>query len=377
MKRGYNIILLLCFVAGIGCRKPYDPPAIASPAGYLVVEGVINAGADSTIIKLSHTVNISSTITANPVSGAIVSVQSDQNVSFPLTDAGGGNYVSPGLNLNPAHKYRLNIKTPDGKTYQSDAEPVMLTPPIDSIGYNIISVPDTGVQIYANLHNADSGTPYYRFDYTENWEFYSKYSTLYIGNGSAIVLRTPDQLDTYCYTSDVSSDIVLASSAKLQHNVLYQSPIVSIASTSEKIEDRYSILLRAYALTADAYNFWVELKQNTEQLGSIFDAQPSQAPSNIHCLSNPSEPVAGYVSVCTVSSKRAFIYNSNLPAWVPTYPYQCALDTVGRQGPGFLFPQPNDFIPLTSNLGGGTRYTSDVCADCTVRGTKTPPPFWK
>ena len=46
-----------------------------------------------------------------------------------------------------------------------------------------------------------------------------------------------------------------------------------------------------YALTRDQFNYWANLKKTTEYLGTIFDAQPSQLNNNIHCLSNPSEPV--------------------------------------------------------------------------------------
>src|ERR1700760_3967782 len=94
-----NYISLLLVVLTYACKKPYDPPAINVQTGYLVVEGTINTGADSTIIKLSHTVHVSDSVTANPVSGATVVVQSDQNTNYPLIDAGNGSYVSPGLNL--------------------------------------------------------------------------------------------------------------------------------------------------------------------------------------------------------------------------------------------------------------------------------------
>ena len=372
--KSFAFILFLT-IAAMGCKKPYNPPALKGNGGYLVVEGVVNAGPDSTTIKLSRTVNVSSAVTANPVSQAVVAVESDQNISYPLTETTGGNYVSPGLNLDVSRTYRLKVKTSNNEQYASDFEPVSVTPPIDSIGFNVITVPDTGIQIYVNTHDQTNTVHYFRWDYSEAWEFYTKYTTPYISNGfNAIVLRQPNQFDTYCFTNDVSSDIVLGSSAKLQKDVIYQSPVTFIPSTSEKIEDEYSILLKEYALTADAYNFWISLKQNTEQLGSIFDAQPSQITGNIHCTTNPSEPVIGYISVSTVSSKRVFIYSSQLPSWVPAYPYYCEIDSTGRQGPAFLYPLPNAFLPMSAN---GVTYTSDVCADCTVRGTKTPPPFWK
>jgi hypothetical protein len=296
----------------MGCKKPYNPPAITGNGSYLVVEGVINSGTDSTFIKLSRTVNISSNVTTNPVLNAAVAVESDQNISFPLTETTNGNYISAGLTLDNTRTYRLSIKTSNNEQYYSDFVPVNITPPIDSVGFDIVTVPITGIQVYANTHDASNTAKYYRWDYDEAWEFYAKYYSGYISNGTAIVPRTEDQAITFCYTNDVSSDIVLGSSAKLKQDVIYQTPIVFIASTSEKIEDEYSILLRQYSLTADAYNFWVNLKKNTEQLGSIFDAQPSQVPGNIHCITNLSEPVIGYVSVCTVATKRVFISNRQL-----------------------------------------------------------------
>jgi hypothetical protein len=381
MKREHYLLFLL--ITAMGCRKPYNPPAIAIPNGYLVVEGVINSGSDSTFIKLSHTVNISSKVTTNPVLGAVLTVESDKNVIFPLTETTNGYYVSPGLNLDISGQYRLRIKTPDNKQYLSDLVPVKVTPPIDSIGYNIVSLPDTGIQIYANTHDPNNNTHYYRWDYNEDWEFRSKYISNFISTGSALVERTPDQYVSICYTNDVSSDIVLGSSAKLSKDVIYQNPVIFISSKSEKLETRYRAVVREYALTGDAYNFWVSLKKNTEQLGSIFDAQPSQLKGNIHCISNPSESVIGYLSICTVSAKTEFIYNYKLPSWVAAYPYSCNVDTAYIPYSNYrnLILFPDEYL-ATEPIGpiinpSGYFWTSRECADCTLRGSKIPPAFWR
>jgi hypothetical protein len=368
-----KVAYLVVFMTSVmSCRKPYNPPAVANPPAYIVVAGVINPGADSTTLQLSRTVNISSNVTTNPVAGAIVSVESDQNVVFPLTEAGNGNYVSPGLNLNVTRQYRLSIKTSNNEQYYSDFVPVTITPPIDSIGFDILNGPLTGIQIYLNTHDPANNTHYYRWDYAENWQFSAKYASGYIADASgAVTPRLPSENISLCYASDMSSDIVLASSAKLQQDVIYQTPIVFIPSTSERLEDEYTIFIRQYALTADAYTFWTNLKKNTEQLGSIFDAQPSQINGNIHCITNPLEPVIGYVSVSTVPSKRVFIYNYNLPAWVATYPYECTEDTVPYLG---LVPTT---MRGTQVAPKGYYWTSVDCADCTIRGTVTPPPYWR
>src|ERR1700735_1867551 len=98
MKKGMGAIFLLPLI--IGCKKTYNPPAISAPESYLVVEGVINAGADSTIIKLSRTVNLSAATTANPETGAVVAVEGNDNTNYPLSETSPGNYTVAGLNLN-------------------------------------------------------------------------------------------------------------------------------------------------------------------------------------------------------------------------------------------------------------------------------------
>ena len=389
MKKGAYLGLTIIIMT-IGCKKPYNPPAITAPGSYLVVEGIINAGADSTFIKLSRTVNLSAATTVNPETGATVAVEGNDNNSYPLTETSTGNYAVAALNLNNAIQYRLSIKTANNQQYLSDFVPIQITPPIDSIGFTVQA---SGIQVYVNTHDPNNNTHYYRWDYSESWQFHALYESEYITNGQAIVPRTISQYNYSCFGHDTSSSITLGSSARLKQDVIYQAPIIEIPSTSEKIETKYSILLRQYALTGDAYNFWTNLKKNTEQLGSIFDAQPSNINGNIHNVTNPSEAVIGYISACTTQSKRVFITSGQLPhSFNPAYPYSCKLDSNYYSQPlsGInqvlqnLIPIGSPAIPVSAFFGTppapspiGFMSSSIECVDCTIRGTMVQPPFWK
>jgi hypothetical protein len=359
------------------CKKPYNPVIVASNTNYLVVEGVINSGQDSTIIHLSRTTNISDTTKVNPELGAQVTVESDQNTTYPIHELGKGVYASPSLNLDAAHKYHLHIKTTDGKEYLSDPEAVKPTPPIDSVGF---SFQGNGIQLYVNTHDPNNNTHYYRWDYTETWSFHARYPSPLITNGTDLVSRTPEQEVYSCFGNQVSSTVLLGSSAKLSRDFIYQSPLTQVASTSEKLETKYSILVKQYALTSDAYNFYTNLKKNTEQLGSIFAAQPSELTGNIHCVTNPAEPVVGYISVTNVQQKRIFISNSQLPDnWLAVYPYDCEVDTVGLLD---LLPLGSTELAIGAATGPtgnfiGYLATDSECADCTIRGTNKQPAFWQ
>ena len=387
-SRGYIYLLLASVFLTVRCKKPYATPAISANNNYLVAEGVINAGSDSTIIKLNRTIKLSDNLNHTPELGARVTVEGDQGTVYQLVEFGNGVYASAGLNLDSSHKYHLHVITAAGTEYLSDYEAVKVTPPIDSVGYKVQAA---GLQLYVNSHDPNNKTLYYRWDYQETWNFHARYQAVFITDGKELKYRTPDQQIYTCFGNHESSTIILASTAKLTQDVIYQNPLLQIDSTSEKLETKYSILVREYALTSEAYNFWQNLKKNTEQLGSIFDAFPSEVPGNIHCVTNPSEPVIGYISVGTVQQKRIFISETQLPqTWIPIYPYKCELDSLLYCHGGT--PCQNDvalfLIPLgtkefaisaiSNKLGNAIGYlgTDSQCADCTIRGTTKRPAFW-
>lgn len=390
-------ILILIAVIFTGCKKAYNPPAISSDNSYLVVEGVINSGGDSTIIKLSRTVKLSATIAINPEQNAQLVVQSDQNVSYYLTETTKGYYVSSGLNLNSNSKYRLIIKTQNGEQYVSDYVPVLNSPPIDSVTY---TVQNNGVSILVNTHDPNNKTRYYRWDYNETWRFHSDFDSYFKSNGDTVLFRdfATDQIYT-CWHTDTSSSIILNNSARLVNDIISSSPVGFIPSTSEKIVNEYCITLKQYALTSEAYSFWQNLQKNTEQLGSIFDAQPSQLSGNIHCTNNPALQVIGYVSVGTFSSQRKFIFNRNLPAWLPPktndscYEQACLYQFYAK---GADIPQNQVDQFINYNKGAinpliptrviqppgapkpiGYFASTPLCVDCSLRGSRIQPSYWR
>jgi hypothetical protein len=407
MSRG-TYLLLIVITAIVSCKKPYNPPATSAPNNFLVVEGVINSGADSTFIKLHRTVNLDSNVTGKPELNAAVAVEGDQNTSYPLTAVGNGVYACAGLNLDNAHQYRLSIKTANNEQYLSAYIPVLNSPPIDSISYDTkgaLTVP--GLNIYVDTHDPTGKVLYYRWEYQETWIFHSNYPSGFYSNGDTVLLRnqTTDNI-TNCWGNDTSSSITLGSAAKLSEDIIAHMPLTSIVSTSEKVEDSYSILVKQYALTPDAYNFYTNLKKNTEDLGSIFDAQPSQINGNITCVTNPAEPVIGYISAGSTTSKRLFVFSQQLPKWVtipfytncklefdwtPPKPEICCYYDAPNTGENevndfinyLISGNPNPYIPVSTLLEFGDHgpiigYTATTrpCADCTLRGTNKKPGFW-
>jgi hypothetical protein len=394
-----GIIILGAFALTAGCKKPYYPDVIAAPNSYLVVEGMINSGTDSTIIKLNRTVKLSQGTNINPELKAILNVEGDDNSTYALIEKPNGIYIYPGLNLNAAHKYRLRIRTNNGKEYASDFEPVLNTPAIDSLSYHIQS---DGVSVNVNTHDPKNATRYYRWEYDETWVYTARYQSFFKSNGDTVLYRDLLNDNVYtCWRTELATTIVLGSSAKLSQDVISDNPITFISRHSDKIRSKVSILVRQYGLSKEAYNFWVNLQKNSQQLGSIFDAQPSQINGNIHSTTNTSEPVIGYVSVGTYTSKRFFIDEHNLPPWIDILP-----NPEGCPVHSYSFVYTDPLSGLTVNqvdqhinynkaifqieiptegfynkithekLGYLASYPE--CIDCTLaHGTNKQPDFWK
>ncbi len=373
-------ILFILVVFSAACKEAYDPPVISTNQAYLVVEGFINSGTDSTVFTLSHTFKLSDTARATPELKAHVSVEGNDNSVHPLGEMGNGNYGAA-LSLNAALQYRLHILTSAGKEYRSDFVPLRTSPPIDSIGWKLT---DQGLQIYTNTHDPQNASTYYRWSYQETWEFNAIYHSdyEYLPVQDSIIPRAVDSFYT-CWKGDLSNTILLGSTAKLAQDLIYQAPMLTIPSNSWEISVEYSILVKQYVLTPDAYNFWLNLQRNTEQIGSIFSPQPSETKGNIHAVADSSEEVIGYVSAGTLSQKRVFIRHDDIPGWAEeSYQNNCTLISIpdNKDSLKFYLNGPNAFIPVAVSPGMAMPPRYDVsysyCVDCTQVGSNVKPSFW-
>lgn len=373
LKNKGTYLLLLLSIAG--CKEPFNPPPIVAKNHFLVVEGTINDGGPTTIM-LSRTRNLTDTGLSIPINGvsspifelnATVDVEDDHGDRYSLPELGVGQYGGVTLPLNDQYLYRLHIKTSNGEEYLSAFVPVLQTPPIDSISWK---VNNSGATIYINTHNDQSTIGYYRWEYKETWEFHVYYQSIYQYDASSQTLIPRTDEVYYCWQSDNSTDILVGSTANLEHDIISSQYLTSIPYHDEKMSVLYSILVKQYAMTQPEYNFWYNTKKNTEELGSLFDPQPSNATGNIHCVTDPKELVIGYVGAGNMTEKRIFIYNSALPSdWNDVW-QDCPLIDVSPDSIGYWYGVVGD-IPLDTKHGAYPQ-----CADCTTRGTNVKPAFW-
>lgn len=375
MKNSFLMLLLLL----AGCKQVYEPPAIKAANHYLLVDGVINTLPDSkTTILLSKTRNLTDTFQTSPELSAAIQIEAQGGTTYSLQEGPSGTYSIDHLTLNAAQLYRLKIRTVDGEIYLSDFVSVKQTPTIDSLTW----VQNNGVAIYVSTHDPLNKARYYRWDFIETWQ-YSSFLRANFGLGiSNGLIFIKDQITqtSDCWMSGPSTEISLANSVRSTQDVIDRFQIAVIPNNSEKMGIRYSVLVKQYALTEDAYAYWEILQTNTQQLGTLFDAQPGQLKSNLHNISNPEEPVIGYVSACAVQEKRLFITHLDLINWDGSPPPEaCQAMTIGQNPSNFLIWNYPDttFQPWYFVTPDGLMIAKKDCLDCTRRGGKNQKPsFW-
>lgn len=378
-KFGIGLILgaaLLCE----RCKDPYVSPYKAPATGYLVVEGYISGNSISQF-TLTRSIPLPGDSTLPTEDGATVQIEASDNSVYPLTGQGNGLYSSiDTLALNPQLEYRLAIQMASGEKYQSNFVAYKPTPPIDSI--NWIQGGDNSIEIYVNTHDPANNTRYYQWNFDQTYEYHSaEESGEYWDKDTtppAVVARLPQNQVFRCWQSASSTNILIDNTTKLSADVVYRQPVKYIPPDDVQTSVLYSILVRQYALTSDGYNFLSLMQQNTESLGSIFDAQPSQITGNIHSLTNPAEQVIGYVSAGTVQSERIFIRRFQI---VSRFSYSCPLpdtlfsDSQLPQNYGSGLYTPIQFGELHNQKGWVSNYTD--CLVCTTHGgTNQEPSYW-
>jgi hypothetical protein len=80
MKHSWQTICAFCLIIllSYSCREVYEPPAVKSENNFLVVDGTIVNGDDSTVIKLSRSRNLADSGPSKPELGQVAIVGGHQ-----------------------------------------------------------------------------------------------------------------------------------------------------------------------------------------------------------------------------------------------------------------------------------------------------------
>lgn len=354
----------------------------------LVIQGYILRGTDS-YAYISYTVPFNDTDMSDYVSDAKVSIVSQDGFE---TDSGvydGENqrYVIDTYELPENTLYALRVII-DGETYQSDFQPLQSSPEIDNVIYK---ERDTGVSIHVSTHDADTCSRYYMWSYEEDWEFHAEYNILNMGpfpiyNKDIYKLENSHENPYYyCWGHNTSKNIHIYSTLELKENMVRDVELLRIPVDDIRISYIYSILVKQWKLSKEAYDYFRTMEMYTENTGGLFAPMPAEILGNVKCLSNSDRRVKGYVLASQTTTKRIFIYKSDFKQITSEYS-GCKLETppvpphIGWTISWESLMKNEGYVIYTKygEIDAESVLYSNYCVDCrAVDGaTKKRPDFW-
>jgi hypothetical protein len=320
---------------------------------------------------------LSINITNPPETEANVSVENDKGNTFSLNETDKGVYEADHLTLDPSSEYRLKIQTKTGTSYSSEYVELRQSPSLDSVSW---SPEATGTRFYVSGHDPSNKTTYYRYLFTETWEynvtFFSYFKKI---EGLPVLRDLGNNEQVYsCWTTSLNTEILTASTKGLARDQVSMLPINFIKKKSRQLSHIYSMLVQQRSISQDEYEYWGLIKKTTENLGGLFDPLPSEVTGNIHNDGDASERVLGYFSGGFVQEKRIFVRNTDLPPdlmGVEPWDFVCEMKEIPYNQPELagtnIFVETHGIPPTAWGIA------TPNCADCTtLSGSNVKPDYW-
>ena len=389
-----HIILLLISISLFHCREPFDMESI-DYLNTFVVESTITNELKKQEVKLTKTYALDSQ-----------TLEYENDATVWITDSSGNDYYfsqnTEGIYISNQEfeatentSYQLFITTQDGKQYHSTQ---IETSPISQITnlyaeYITKSYGNNGIQVFVDSDNENNNAKYFRYEYEETYKVVApewtpldiRIENVQYGDDGLvfydIIIFPREEQERICYKTINSLGINQTSTSDLEQKNINHFPIRFINENSGLTRDRYSILVKQYVQSLDAFTFYKMINDLGDSGSVLSPKQPGFVSGNISSLSDSSEKVLGYFDVSTVDSKRIYFNYLDFGILQPPYIYNCNKPTLIYGG------KLDDNVPLYQNIvfndynivtASAPSYTivNPECGDCTSVASNIKPDFW-
>ena len=307
------------------CIERYYPEGQTDISSRIVVEALINDQDSIQQVRLSKT---SQLLNPNilPLTGCMVTISDIKKNEFRFQESSGQPGIYEGIIdesvLQAGNKFRLHFSTLSGEEYESGYEELLPCPLVDSVYYELKSVPTTdpdvdldGLQFYIDFKAPENYGRYFRWQIDETWEYHSTFKIRfywaakpddpYVGQ----IYREKVLNDSLfcCYKTQPVDDIFILSTIHFVENSYPKYNLHFVDDHTQKLMHKYSLLIKQYSISEKEYYYWAGLQKNNQESGGLFDRQPELVKSNVINTRNSGEVVLGYFGVSSMKTKRIII----------------------------------------------------------------------
>lgn len=343
---------------------------------------------------------------------AEVSILTDVGEAYTFSHTGDGVYSSTQqFAIVPDRTYELMITTPEGTMYRSTPEKLPGIASIDNLyaERDRNSIGTDGVFVYLDGTPQTNDAQYYRYEYEETYKIIAPEWTprdflltdydpcpVPIQYNLEIVPRTEEQQT--CYKTVPSTRVLQNDVTTLADPAILKYPVRFLGATDFMIRHRYSILVRQFVQSAEAFSYFQSLNDFSATESVFNSVQPGFLTGNIQAVNRDEAPVIGFFEVTSVQEARLFFNFEDIFPELEQPPYitNCVPTSSPEAHPSFCAPMPPSTCPQSIvelvNLGliayispndeglgtcpGTYAYVKRECGDCTVLGSNIVPEFW-
>ncbi len=394
LRKTYRSCITIAFtLLAYGCIETFEPGTVSFES-VLVVEATITNEIKPQEIYLNRTFAFEED-GPNPERNASIRVAEDSGNEFVFMETTPGKYISEiAFAPQPDKYYQLLIVTNNGRTYTSEQVQLSQATRIDDL-YAERIVNDGGVEgmaIYVDSFDPTGNSRNYRYEYEETFRIVAPEWTPddLIGDpagGCGLLVAPREGDEETCYRTEVANTLILTDTNGFAEDRVTRFLVRFINRNSYIISHRYSILLRQFVQSNEAYTFFETLNNFSGSESLFSETQPGFLIGNVTSDENPDEKVLGYFDLASVHEKRLFFNYTDFFPGEPLPPYivpcvenapilaspaGCVLRRIveanlvrytGRNDP----PQPGE---------GPFTVVPRVCGDCTEIGVLEVPEFW-
>lgn len=385
----------------VSCVYPYNPDLVTRD-GRMVIEGAITVGSTCEF-KFSYVYGFN-----DPDDKALPTVtgyvEGEDGRKFtgyhPLQEVPTGTYRRfyqyniDMFDASPNVRYRVHFEDADGNVYESDWIKVCDKPVIDDLRY-ILDHDRKELNVAISMHCPTETR--FRWHYIETWEYHSilyathyfNYQLMWDANGKYAPLNAwlpfkGDDNTYYCWKTNPSPEVKVISTSDQNENRFTDLEFHRVPSSDQKLSVFYNLRLYFEAIDENAYLYWKNIEENSDNQGGIFSPVPSQMHGNVYCVSNPDAEVIGYINASQVAIADVY-YNNQVERFYD------GTETSGALPDIIETEDPDDFMTLYSRgyrpythipqvIGseyGIFQWSWATCVDCRLLGgSKNRPADW-
>ena len=369
----------------VSCIYPFTPETVDG-SGTLVVDGDIFIG-EFTEVSLSYAAPIGRELVFAYPQDARVWVEDDEGNVFNGNFSGHKTSENVTFSVDtryadPSRNYRLCVSIPEeGRDYVSSWERVCSAPVIDSLSY-ILDFDRSRLNVALSMHSGSES--YYKWDYVEDWEYHALYNavlkldvqTTYYWNSShtSVNVRAMDydrENLYYCYGHNVSKNIMTFSTEKQTDDRFVDLEFRPINRDDLRLSYLYRIKVSLEPLSRDAFDFWENMKTNSESSGDLFTPNPSETVGNIRCVQDPDVFVLGYINVAQRATKTLVLRQQEHLFFKRKETFADAELVGSTMWKDFYERQYLPYTWYIPNDVSQTYWLPEKCVDCMKRGDST------